>query len=111
MDETYKINLGTFCDFLNEEWLEPLNLSQYKLVKDLGISASLLSKIFKCKNKMSDDLCRKLARHFGMSPNYFIRVQAEFSRRNREENISREMKNLQKEIESTTFRTSLKAWT
>ena len=51
MDETYKINLGTFCDFLNEEWLEPLNLSQYKLAKDLEISASFLSKILKGKNK------------------------------------------------------------
>lgn len=94
MDDTCMIELGTFGDFLSEEWLEPLGLSAYRLTKDLGISATALSKILRGKNRMSDDICWRLARYFGMSPNFFIRVQAEFSRRNKEEEFLRETKNL-----------------
>ena len=94
MDDTYMVELGTFGDYLSEEWLEPLGLSAYRLAKDLGISATALSKILRGKNRMSDDICWRLARYFGMSPNFFIRVQAEFSRRNKEEEFLRETKNL-----------------
>ena len=94
MDDTCMIELGTFGDYLSEEWLEPLGLSAYRLAKDLGISATALSKILRGKNRMSDDICWRLARYFGMSPNFFIRVQAEFSRRNKEEEFIRETKNL-----------------
>lgn len=94
MGDTCMIELGTFGDYLSEEWLEPLGLSAYRLAKDLGISATALSKILRGKNRMSDDICWRLARYFGMSPNFFIRVQAEFSRRNKEEEFIRETKNL-----------------
>ena len=94
MNDTYKIDLGTFGDYLREEWLEPLSLSAYRLAKDLGISAAALSKILQGKNKMSDDVCWRLARYFGMSPNFFVRVQADFSRRNKEEQFISETKNL-----------------
>lgn len=94
MDNTYKIDLGTFGDYLKEEWIEPLNLSAYKLAKDLGISAAALSKILQGKNKMSDDVCWRLARYFGMSPNFFVRVQTEFTRRNKEEKFLLETKDL-----------------
>lgn len=94
MNDTYKIELGTFGDYLNEEWIEPLNLSAYRLSKDLGISAAALSKILKGKNRMSDDVCWRLARYFGTSPNFFIRIQAEFSRRNKAEEFRMNTKNL-----------------
>ena len=94
MKDIYKIDLGTFGDYLNEEWMEPLHLSAYRLSKDLGISAAALGKILKGKNRMSDDVCWRLARYFGTSPNFFIRIQAEFSRRNNEEKFLNETKNL-----------------
>lgn len=94
MDDTYRINLGTFGDYLKEEWLEPLGLSAYRLAMDLGISAAALSKILQGKNRMSDDVCWRLARYFGTSPNFFVRIQAEFSRRNKESEFISETKNL-----------------
>ena len=94
MKDTYKIDLGTFGDYLNEEWMEPLHLSAYRLSKDLGISAAALGKILKGKNRMSDEVCWKLARYFGTSPNFFLKVQAEFSRRNKEAEFRAETANL-----------------
>ena len=54
-------------------------LSAYKLSNALGISPTALSKILLGKNNMSNDVCRRLSRYFGMSPNFFISVQADYT--------------------------------
>ena len=41
--DTYDIALGTFGDYLKEDWMEPLDLSSYRLAHDLGISPAALS--------------------------------------------------------------------
>ena len=53
--DTYDIALGTFGDYLKEDWMEPLDLSSYRLAHDLGISPAALSKILNGRNRMSDD--------------------------------------------------------
>ena len=92
--DTYEINLGTFGDYLKEDWMEPLGLSSYRLSKDLGISSMSLSKILNGKNRMSDDVCWRLARYFGMSLNFFVNIQAEYSFRNKKDAFTDETKNL-----------------
>ena len=79
MNNTYEIKLGTFGEYLKEDWMEPLNLSAYRLAKDLGISPAALGKIIAGKNRMSEDVCWRLSRYFGMSPNFFLNEQADYS--------------------------------
>lgn len=79
MNDKYGIDTGTFGDYLKEEWLEPIGLSAYKLSNALGISPTALSKILLGKNNMSNDVCRRLSRYFGMSPDFFINVQADYT--------------------------------
>ena len=71
---TYEISLGSFGDYIKEDWMEPLGLSAYKLAKDLGITPVALSKILNGKNRMSEDVCWRLARYFGMSLNFFVNI-------------------------------------
>ena len=94
MNNTYEIKLGTFGEYLKEDWMEPLNLSAYRLSKDLGISPAALGKIIAGKNRMSEDVCWRLSRYFGMSPNFFLNVQAEYSLRNRRNEFEKETKHL-----------------
>ncbi len=91
---TYEISLGSFGDYIKEDWMEPLGLSAYKLAKDLGITPVALSKILNGKNRMSDDVCWRLARYFGMSLNFFVNVQAEYELRNKKNIFIEETKNL-----------------
>lgn len=79
MNDKYGIDTGTFGDYLKEEWLEPIGLSAHKLSRDIGISPTALSKILLGKNNMSNDVCRRLSRYFGMSPDFFINVQADYT--------------------------------
>lgn len=92
--DTYKIEIGTFGDYLKEEWLEPLGLSSYKLAKDLGISATALGKILSGKHRMSMDTCWRLARYFGVSRNYFFNIQADIEERNNSDSFDSETKGL-----------------
>ncbi len=91
---TYEISLGSFGDYIKEDWMEPLGLSAYKLAKDLGITPVALSKILNGKNRMSEDVCWRLARYFGMSLNFFVNVQAEYELRNKKNIFIEETKNL-----------------
>lgn len=54
-------------------------LSAYKLSNALEISPTALSKILLGKNNMSNAVCRRLSRYFGMSPDFFINVQADYT--------------------------------
>ena len=92
--DSYNIELGTFGDYLKEDWMGPLGLTAYRLAKDLGISSMALSKSLNGKNKMSDEVCWRLARYFGMSLNFFVNVQAEYSIRNGKDAFIEETKNL-----------------
>lgn len=82
--DTYEISLGTFGDYIKEDWMKPLNLSADKLAQDLGISSAVLGKILNGKDRMPDDACRRLARYFGMNLDYFINVQSEYEFREKE---------------------------
>lgn len=92
--DTYEIALGTFGDYLKEDWMEPLDLTSYRLAHDLGISPAALSKILNGRNRMSDDVCWRMARYFGVSLNFFVRVQAEYELRNRKRIFEEETKDL-----------------
>ena len=89
-----RIDIGTFGDYLREEWLEPLAITPYRLAKDLGISSAALSKILSGKNAMSMDTCWRLARYFGMSRNYFAHIQDEYIARRNEEGFEKRVEGL-----------------
>ena len=89
--DTYETNLGTFGDYF---WLEPLNLSAYRLAQDLGIFSAALSKILNGRNRMSDDVCWRLAGYFGVSMDYFVNIQAEYELRNQKDIFAEETKDL-----------------
>ena len=93
-DSFYKVQIGSFGDYLREEWLEPLNLSSYSLAKSIGISTAAMSKILSGKNKMSDDTGWRLARFFGVSKGYFLGIQSAFIERNAADAFDKEVENL-----------------
>lgn len=90
----YKVDIGTFGDYLKEEWLEPLDISANSLAKSIGISAVAMSKILSGKNKMSDETGWRLARFFGVSKGYFLRIQAQYIERQEEASFNKRVENM-----------------
>ncbi|MBO4516717.1 HigA family addiction module antidote protein [bacterium] len=65
----------TSGDILRIEFLEPLNITAYRLAKDIGVSAVLIGNILKGKQRISVDLALKLALYFETTPQFWLNIQ------------------------------------
>ncbi|TKB06553.1 HigA family addiction module antitoxin [Desulforhopalus sp. IMCC35007] len=64
---------------LQEEFLEPLELSAYKVAADTGLSRTALGEIIKGKRSISEKTGLILARYFGLSDDYFLKLQMHYN--------------------------------
>ncbi len=67
-------------EILNEEFLAPMKISQYRLAKDLGVSPSprRINEIIKGTRAITADTALRLSRYFGLSERYWLNLQAWF---------------------------------
>ena len=63
-------------ELLQEEFLEPLGISQYRLAKAIGVPASRISEILTGQRAITADKNLPLCRVLGLSPDYWLRAQA-----------------------------------
>ena len=63
-------------ELLQEEFLQPLNVSQYRLAKAIGVPASRISEIVAGQRAITADTDLRLCRFLGLSPGYWLRAQA-----------------------------------
>jgi addiction module HigA family antidote len=65
-------------EILLEEFMKPMKISQYKLAKDLHVSAIRISEILHGKRSITADTAIRLARYFKMEAMFWINLQASF---------------------------------
>jgi antitoxin HigA-1 len=65
-------------EILIEEFLKPLDLSQVDAARRLGISLNRLNEIVLGKRAISADTALRLARLFKTSPQFWMRLQADW---------------------------------
>ena len=65
-------------EILFEEFLKPMNLSQNKLAKDIGISPRRINKIVHGKRRITADTALRLAHYFKMSPQFWLGLQMDY---------------------------------
>lgn len=65
-------------DMLLEEFLTPMGLGQVEAARRLGISLNRLNEIVLGKRGITADTALKLARLFKMSPQFWVRLQADW---------------------------------
>lgn len=63
-------------ELLDQEFLQPLCVSQYRLAKAIDVSASRISEIVAGRRAVSADTDLRLCRFLGLSPGYWLRAQA-----------------------------------
>ena len=63
-------------ELLQEEFLAPLGISQYRLAKEIGVSARRINEIVKGQRSVTADTDLRLCRFFGLSDGYWLRAQA-----------------------------------
>jgi addiction module HigA family antidote len=65
-------------EILLEEFLEPMEITQYRLAKDIGVPAMRINKIVRGKRGLSADTALRLARYFGMSIDFLTGIQVHY---------------------------------
>jgi addiction module HigA family antidote len=65
-------------EILLEEFLEPLDLSQYRLAKEIHVPARRINEIVHGTRAVSADTALRLARYFGTSERFWMNLQAQW---------------------------------
>jgi addiction module HigA family antidote len=65
-------------EILQEEFLIPLEISAYKLSKDIGIPQTRVSAIIKGNRRITADTALRLSKYFGNSAKFWLGLQDDF---------------------------------
>jgi len=65
-------------EILMEEFLEPMQISQYRLSKDIGVPPRRINEIVHAKRAISPDTALRLSRYFAMSEMFWSNLQAHY---------------------------------
>ena len=65
-------------EILNQEFLEPLNITAYRLAKELKIPQTRVSEIIKGRRRITADTALRLSKFFGNSTKFWIGLQNDF---------------------------------
>jgi len=65
-------------EMLLEEFLKPMELSQYLLAKEIGVSQRRIGEIVAGKHAVTADTDLRLCRFFGLSDGWWLRLQADY---------------------------------
>jgi len=65
-------------EVLQEEFLIPLDISAYRLSKDIGIPQTRISEIIKGRRRITADTALRLSYYFGMSAKFWLGLQDDY---------------------------------
>lgn len=67
----------TMGEILREEFLEPLNITPYRLSKELKVSTSTVLDLLHDRRKITVEMALRLSRFFGNSHKFWLNLQNE----------------------------------
>ena len=65
-------------EILKEEFLDEMNISQYRLAKDIHVPPRRINEIVHGKRSITADTALRLGRYFSMSPQFWINLQTHY---------------------------------
>jgi addiction module HigA family antidote len=81
-------------EILLEEFLKPLDLSQYALAKAIGVSPRRINEIVHGNRAITADTDLRLCRYFGLSEGYWLRGQGRYDTEMAKESLAEVLKNI-----------------
>lgn len=72
----------TVGEILQEEFMEPMNISAYKLAQEIHVPVSRIQDVLHNRRKITADTSLRLAKYFGVSDRYFLDMQNDIDIRN-----------------------------
>jgi addiction module HigA family antidote len=68
-------------EILKEEFMRPLGITVTALARDIAVPANRISQILNGKRALSADTALRLGKYFGVSPEIWLELQADYELR------------------------------
>ena len=65
-------------EILEEDFLKPMGLTQYRLAKDIGVPARRINEIVNGSRAITADTALRLGRYFKMSAQFWLNLQSHY---------------------------------
>ena len=75
-------------EVLDEEFLKPMDITQYRLAKDIGVPPRRINEIVKGQRAITADTALRLGRYFGTTPEFWLNLQTHFDLERMEERLA-----------------------
>lgn len=69
-------------EVLLEEFLKPMEISQNKIARAIGVPPRRINEIVQAKRAVTADTALRLAKYFGMSESFWMGLQADYDLEN-----------------------------
>ena len=79
---TEMISTPKISEILLEEFMNPLQISAYRLAMDIHVPTSRILEILHDRRKITADTSIRLGRYFGVSDGFFLHMQSDIDIRN-----------------------------
>jgi len=87
-------------EVLQEDFLRPLGLSQYRLAKDIGVPPRRVNEIVKGERGITADTALRLGRYFKMSAQFWLNLQAHYDLEREQGRLGRRLEREVKVLEA-----------
>src|ERR1041384_1108336 len=74
-------------EILEEEFLKPMGITQYRLAKDLGVPPRRINEVVKGQRAITADTALRLGRYFGISPQFWLNLQSHYDLEQEQERL------------------------
>ncbi|MCU0329091.1 MAG: HigA family addiction module antitoxin [Chitinophagales bacterium] len=81
-------------EILLEEFLIPMQITAYRLSKEIGIPQTRVSQILKGKRRITADTAVRLSRFFGNSARFWLGIQDDFDIENESLHLAETLKSI-----------------
>ena len=78
-------------EVLNEEFLLPLNITQYRLAKEIGVDARRVHSIVRGERSITAETALLLSRFFGNSAEFWMGLQSQYDLETTEDRLSQRL--------------------
>jgi addiction module HigA family antidote len=81
-------------ELLQEEFLQPMGITKYRLAKEIGVPAQRIGEIVAGRRAITADTDLRLCRFFGLSNGYWLRAQAAYDTEVAERELGPELRKI-----------------
>ena len=81
-------------EILDEEFLKPMGITQYRLAKSIGVDATRIRSIVHAERSITAETALLFSRFFGNSAEFWMALQARYDRECAEDEMAERLNNI-----------------